>query len=109
MRKFDGYSVYLVSCSGGGYYSGMCVDLKKKIKEINSRFEPYFKVHPEKVPVTIAFHEDHIPFKEAFVKHRYLRSLTKRHRTKLVETGKWPLGKELRIFLKTGEINRNLK
>jgi predicted GIY-YIG superfamily endonuclease len=104
-KKIQGYSVFLVLCANGSYYSGMCDNLNKKIKQINARLEPYFKSHPERVPVTVVFHEDHVPFKEAYVKHRYLRSLTKRHRVKMAKTGKWPLGKEIRIFLRTGKIN----
>jgi len=97
--KVVGYSVFLVKCADGSYYSGMCVNLKNKINEINARLESYFKSRPELVPVKLAFHEDHIPFKEAFVKHKYLRSLTKRHRDRLITTGRWPLGKDLREFM----------
>jgi predicted GIY-YIG superfamily endonuclease len=87
-----GYSVFLVECSNGGYYSGMCEDLRKKVKEINTCKESYFSIHPELVPVKVVFQEDHLPFREAYAKHRYLRTLTKRHRETLVRTKSWPLG-----------------
>jgi len=97
--KVVGYSVFLVKCADGSYYSGMCSDLNKKVKEINYRLEPYFMSRPTLVPVTLAFHEDHIPFKEAFVKHKYLRALTKKQRDRIIRLKKWPLGKELRKFI----------
>jgi predicted GIY-YIG superfamily endonuclease len=98
--KVKGYRVFLVVCADGSYYSDWCQDLNKKIKEINARLETYFKKHPDRVPVKVAFHEDHIPFKEAYIKHKYLRSMTRRHRSRLIKTQAWPLGKMIREFLK---------
>lgn len=101
--QIKGYTVFLVKCSDESYYSGMCENMDKKLSEINNRFEPYFMAHPELVPVTVAFREDNIPFKQAYAKHRYLRTLTKRHRDKLVKTGQWPAGAGLKkIFEKIG-------
>lgn len=94
-----GYSVFLVRCSDGSFYSGMCTDLRVKLIRINARLETYFKSRPSLVPVTLVFNEDHIPFKEAFLKHKYLRSLTRRLRDRLIKTGSWPLGKNIREFL----------
>jgi predicted GIY-YIG superfamily endonuclease len=96
--KIKGYTVFIVECADESYYSGMCLNLEKEIKSINRRLIPHFKGHPKKVPVKVVFHEDHIPFKEAFVKHIYLRSLTRRHRIKLIQTGEWPRGRMLREF-----------
>ncbi len=97
--KVKGYTVFLVQCADGSYYSGMCPDMNKKLREINSRLESYFINRLDLVPVKVVFREDHVPFKEAFVKHKYLRSMTKRHRDRMVRTGKWPLGKDLRKFM----------
>lgn len=99
--QIKGYTVFLVRCADGSYYSGMCEDMDRKLSEINNRFEPYFMAHPELVPVTLVFREDQIPFKLAYAKHRYLRSLTKRLREKLIKTGQWPAGPRLKkIFEK---------
>lgn len=97
--QIKGYTVFLVKCVDGSYYSGMCKDLKQKLSEINHCFEPYFMAHPDLVPVTVVFHEDKIPFRMAYAKHRYLRSLTRRHRDKLVRMGQWPVGGKLKEIL----------
>ena len=101
--KIEGYTVYLVKCADGSYYSGMCVNMKKELIEINNRMWGYFKSRPDRVPVTVVFREDHVPFKEAYVKHKYLRSMTRRSRELFLRKGRWPLGKILREFVvKTG-------
>lgn len=94
-----GYTVFIVECADGSYYTGFCEDLKKRLKEINTCNVAYFLTKPQLVPVKVVFREDHLPFREAYTKHVYLRSLTRRHRIKLIETKKWPLGKMIRKFL----------
>ena len=96
--RIKGYTVYIVECADGSYYSGMCYNLEKEIKNVNRRNVPYFKGRPKKLPVKVVFHEDHVPFKEAYVKHIYLRTLTRRHRIKLIQTKEWPRGRMLREF-----------
>lgn len=94
--KVEGYSVFIVKCADNSYYSGMCKNLNRRVIEINNRLISYFVSRPKLVPVIVVFHEDHIPFREAYVKHRYLRKLTKRYRDHLINTGRWPLGRNLK-------------
>ena len=99
--KIKGCTVFIVQCADGSYFSGLARDLNKKLKEINKeRSGYYFSTHPERIPVKVVFKETGLIFKEAFVKYRYLRTLTRRHREKLIKTGVWPLGKILRKFVK---------
>lgn len=97
--QIEGYTIFIVKCANGTYYSGMCKNLDKQVVEINNRFTPYFMSRPQLVPVKVVFHEDRVPFREAYIKHRYLRTLTKRYRDRLVMTGKWPGGKNLKEML----------
>lgn len=101
MLQIKGYTIFLAECADGSFYSGMCRDLDKRLKDINNKkVASYFSSRPQCLPIKIVFKEDHVIFKEAFVKHKYLRSLTKRYRDKMVKDGKWPLGKELRQFMR---------
>ena len=79
----------------------MTRDLEKWILTLSktTSFVAYFNGHPERLPVKIKFREDHVPFDEAFAKHRYLKSLNRRHREKIIRTQSWMLGKILRKFL----------
>jgi predicted GIY-YIG superfamily endonuclease len=99
LLQIEGYNVFIVECANGSYYSDMCKNLDKKIAEMNNQFTTYFIGKPHLVPVKVVFCEKHIPFREAYVKHRYLRTLTKRHRSRLIDTGKWPGGKKLKGML----------
>jgi predicted GIY-YIG superfamily endonuclease len=90
---------YLLECADGSYYSGMCVSLNKEIIEINNRLVSFFKSRPDLVPVTVIFHEDHIPFREAYVKHKYLRFMNKHARDRLLRKNAWPASREFKKFL----------
>ena len=97
--QIEGYTVFLVKCADGSYYSGMCKNLDKKVVEINNRLEGYFMSRPQLVPVTVVFQDDQVPFLEAYAKHRHLRSMTKRHRERLIKTSKWPKSKGIGKYL----------
>ena len=98
--KIKGYTVFLVKCADGSYFSGICRDMDRKLKEINEKRKGYyFHSHPERLPVQVVFKEGGIIFKEAYTKHIYLRSLTRRSREKMIRTGAWPLGRTLRKFV----------
>jgi len=103
--KIKGYTIFLAECADGSYYSGMCINLEKRLKAINSKkVASYFSSRPQCLPIKIVFREDHVIFKEAYVKHKYLRSLTKRIRDKMIKTGKWPLGKDLKQFMEKNNV-----
>lgn len=97
--QIRGYTVFIVQCMDGSYYSGLCDDMDKRLKEINACNVSYFLSKPHLVPVKIVYREDHLPFRDAYAKHTYLRKLRKRDREKLIQTKKWPLGKRLRSLI----------
>jgi predicted GIY-YIG superfamily endonuclease len=90
---FKGHTVFILECADGSYFSGITSDLKSKLKEINSGEHGfYFMGHPDRLPIKrVAFKEEHLPFREAYLKHLYLRSLNRSCRTKMIQTGKWPI------------------
>ena len=100
MAKIIGYTVFLIEGADGSYYSGWCRNLDQKLKDIEDGKIYYFAQHPEKFPIKIVFREDHIFFKEAFAKARYLKVMTKRHRAKLIKTNEWPFGHILKDYYK---------
>ena len=103
--QIKGLTVFIVECIDGSYYSGMCEDMKKRLKELNECRVEYFMKNPHLVPVKVVFREDHLPFREAYAKHVYLRGMTKKEeRKKLIETRRWPLGKSLREFMAKNQI-----
>jgi predicted GIY-YIG superfamily endonuclease len=91
----------MLECADGSYFSGITSDLEKKLKEVNSGDHGfYFIGHPDRLPIKkVVFKDEHLPFREAFLKHQYLRTLTRACRVKMIETGKWPLGKPIQQFL----------
>lgn len=97
--EFKGYTVFLIECADGTYYSGMCRDLKKKMAQLSLQRGRIFMKFPERYPLKVVFREEHLPFREAFFKHKYLREMTRRLRKKLIEEKKWPLGNTLRKYL----------
>lgn len=97
--QIKGYTVFIVQCADGSYYSGLCDNMQKRLKEINSCDVSYFMSKPELVPVQVVFREDQLPFRVAYEKHRCLRKMTRRDRIKLIQTKRWPLGKRKRALI----------
>jgi len=97
--QIEGFSIYIVRCKDNSYHTGMCRDMDKKFKEINNRMDSYFTNRPHLVPVTLIYHEEHVPFREAYAKHRYLKYAARRYREKLIRTGKWPVGKNFKNYI----------
>lgn len=84
--------IFIVECKDGTYYGGMARDLRKELIFINDfRKGFYFYNHPERVPVKLLYQEN-CPFKEANAKFKYLRTMNRRLKTKLITTNKWPYG-----------------
>jgi predicted GIY-YIG superfamily endonuclease len=97
--KIKGYTVFLVKCADGRYFSGMCRDLTQRLREINiERKGYYFHTHPKRLPVEVVFKEEGILFKEAYVKYLYLRTLPRKRKERLIVDG-WFYGKILRKFV----------
>jgi predicted GIY-YIG superfamily endonuclease len=90
----QGSTVYIMEGADGSYYTGLCQDLKKELKRANEGKIRHFE-KPERLPAKIVFKEDKLPFKEAYLKFRYLRTLNRVYRKKIINTGIWPAGKML--------------
>lgn len=101
-----GWTVYILECADGSYATGFCSNFKKKLASINIFHEGYyFSTHPDRIPVKVVFKETGLPFKEAFSKARYLRCMVRKHKYKLINTGKWPVGGAYLEYLKTGRAS----
>lgn len=94
-----GWTIFLLRCADGSYFYGMCKNLNRKLSEINRREGIYFSKHPERLPVEVVYKETQLKFREARAKSRYLKEMTRRLRTKLIETGKWPIGGDLKKYI----------
>jgi predicted GIY-YIG superfamily endonuclease len=89
-----GHTVYIMAGADGSYYTGMCVDLGLELKRVAKGEIRHFK-NPARFPVTVAFKEEKLPFREALLKCKYLRNMNKIYRKKLIDTKVWPAGKIL--------------
>ena len=94
-----GHTVYIMSGSDGSYYTGMCLDITEELKRVAKGEIRHFKNHPERFPVKVAFSESMLSFKEAYLKCKYLRTLNKTYRKKIIDTKEWPAGKMLRPLI----------
>ena len=105
MKKFDydsiifGWTIYILECANGSYYSDMSRNLKLDLEAIENGGFWYFRKNKGLTPVKVVYKEPRVPFKEAWAKHTYLRMMTKLQRSKLIKTKKWPLGGAWKRFL----------
>ena len=98
--KNIGWTVFIVECADTTYYTGIARDMKKALVEINVfRKGRYFCNHPERVPVSIIYREDHVPFREAYAKLSYMRKMNRRQKKKLINTNQWPVGGAWKEFV----------
>lgn len=96
-----GWTVYIVKCADGTYYSGLCRNLKKALtNEIYRRQGEWFINHPERLPVTVMFADTGLIFREAYAKFQYLRKhFDKPMKERLIRSKIWPIGKEYKVYL----------
>lgn len=106
MQKREGsWIIVIVECADGTYYSNMCQDIRKQLWEIQNRQGVYFSKHPERLPVTVVFKEENLPFKEAYAKLKYLRGMNRSIKERMVKTQKWPAGKAIYEFFREEQNN----
>jgi putative endonuclease len=95
------WTIYILECADGTYSVGFCRDLRVRLKEIAAgEGSQYFLNRPDRLPVKLLYEEPGLPFREAYAKFRYLRTMPRRLKEKLIYKKKWPLGGELKEFLK---------
>jgi predicted GIY-YIG superfamily endonuclease len=98
----EGWTVYILCCADGSFATGMTRNLRRTLAEIQlMKGGRYFKNHPERLPVTVAYQEVGLPFRQAYAKHTYLTELPRRLRLRLIATGRWPLGGALKTYIET--------
>jgi predicted GIY-YIG superfamily endonuclease len=90
----QGHTVYIMEAADGSYYGGMCPDIEKELVRAAQGEIRYFK-KPERRPAKVVFKDEHLPFEEAHLKFRYLRTLNRSYRKKMIRTGNWIAGKML--------------
>lgn len=101
MRKPKGkWIVFIVECADGSFFADMGEDIRKKLYKYNSLQGIYFSKHPERLPVKVVFKDENLLFNEAFAKLKYLRSMNKKRKIKLIETKKWTTGRIIYEYLK---------
>jgi predicted GIY-YIG superfamily endonuclease len=103
-RKIEepqGWTVYIVKCADGTYFSGLCRNLKKALKsEIYNRKGEWFINHPERLPVTLVFTDAGLFFREAYAKFLYLRKqFDKPMKERLIRSKRWPIGGPYKEYL----------
>jgi putative endonuclease len=103
-KRIIGWSVFIVECGDGTYFSGMCRDLDKKIEGINNQKGVYFSKHPERVPVELVFSETELVFQEAYAKHKYMQRMNRKQKKRVIG-GTWPMGGPWKAYLiRSGQI-----
>lgn len=92
----QGHTVYIMEGADGSYYTGICSspDIEKELEKATEAKIKHFR-KPGRIPAKIIFKEEHLHFKEAYLKFKYLRTMKRSSRKKLIDTKKWPAGKML--------------
>lgn len=104
-NKNVGWSVFIAVCQDGTYFTSLCKNILRRVRQINSGMESYvyFCKNPERLPIKIMYKETGMSFFEAYAKSRYLKKMTRRQRQKLIDTHRWPVGGEWKEYLKKNE------
>lgn len=101
-----GWTVFILECANGPYYTGMTRDLKRTLVDMEVyRLGTHVSKHPEMFPVKVVFKETFLPFREAFAKKCYMRLMNRKLRSRLILTKKWPIGGPLLEYIKTAPID----
>lgn len=103
--RIIGWTLYIVKCADGSYYTGMSHNIEKALFEIEVlKKSIYFHKHSERLPVEVVFKEENIPFKEAYAKYKYLRKMNRYLKNRLITRKKWPVGGEWKKYLEENRI-----
>ena len=93
------YTFFIIECADGTYFSQMTGNFDKAIRRINARKGYYFSTHPERFPFRVVFREDGLPFREAWAKQSYIRTMRSPYRRKIVQEQKWVIGGAWRDYI----------
>jgi putative endonuclease len=79
------YYFYLLRCSDGSLYAGICIDLNQRVEtHQNGRGAKYTR---SRLPVTLVFHEQHRSKGEALRRESEVKNWTKQRKERLVSDG----------------------
>jgi putative endonuclease len=80
------FSVYIVECSDGSYYTGYTKDLRARLKLHNSgRGSKYVR---GKRPVRLVFFKKYRYYKHAVTEERRIKTLTRKQKDRMVREGR---------------------
>jgi len=80
------YSLYILKCSDGTYYTGITTDLERRIEEHNFDDKKGAKYTKSRRPVKLVFLAPHIPNRSlASIGERYVKSLSRRKKQLLID------------------------
>ena len=77
------YSVYILSCADGSFYTGMTNDLPRRLAE--HRAGRGARWTQRRLPVELVFSLDDLSYRSALEVERYVKSLTRARKEALVE------------------------
>ena len=92
------WSVFMAECADGMFYAGMARDINKTLLVAN-HLKQDGHLKEKNLPIKISFKEEGLSFREAWAKKQYMRQMNRKLRTKLVTTGRWPMGGQYRRWL----------
>jgi len=87
MTKENTYSIYIVECIDGTYYTGISTDLQRRIKEHNTNDRQGAKYTKSRRPVHLVFSKSNIKNRKlASIGEYFIKKLT-RNQKKLIIDG----------------------
>jgi len=99
---YQGWYIYILQGSDGGFATGMTKNLKKTVAEINNGVAgEHFLKYPEKLPVKVIWKEGPIRFREAYAKCQDLKGMNHKWKTRFLERKKWFVRKGMKKLLTT--------
>ncbi len=93
------HTVYIIEDANGSYFTGICENMDKELEKLPEKNnDPQCRVLV-RFPVKVVFKEERLPFKEAYLKFKYMRTLNRAYRKKLIDTKLWPASKKLKFLI----------
>lgn len=78
------YYFYILRCSDNSLYSGIAKDVKKRLREHNSKGGRGAKYTRAKGPVNLVYTEEYIDVKEAMRRERQVKKMRKSEKENLI-------------------------
>lgn len=85
-KKEDNYSVYMVCCADNSLYTGIAVDVEKRIEVHNSGKGA--KYTRSRLPVSLVYKEEGFTKSEALKRELEIKDLTRKEKEALIQGSK---------------------